>query len=157
MRISDYKVLGFSGSRSVVPPIIYSVFEKITDQRILVGDAKGVDKAVRDYFPQAEVFEIKFCSKGAFAERSIRLVQAIAQNQGCLLSFPDQDCPAGLFPSEKSSKCFSNKGSGTYATLAYAAGLNIPCFVFLQSYHCPWLERTGNWAIHQPVRQIKLF
>lgn len=157
MKISNYRTLGFSGSRSIVPLIIYDLFPKITNQKILVGDAWGVDKAVRDYFPNAEVLRIKFKGKGAYAERSIRFVKAIANNNGCLISFPDKDCPVGLVPSDKSYKCFCNKGSGTYATLAYAVGLNIPCFVFLQEYKCSWLDRSGNWGFHSPVVQKSLF
>lgn len=157
MRISNYNVIGFSGSRSVVPSALYSVLHKITNQKILVGDAKGVDKAVRSYLPQAEVIKIRFQGKGAYAERSIRFVKAIAKNNGCLVSFPDKDCPSGLVPSEKSSKCFCNKGSGTYATLAYAIGLNIPCFVYLLEYKCSWLQCSGNWGFHYPVTQKYLF
>ena len=77
--------------------------------------------------------------------------------EGCLISFPDQDCPIGLKPSEIKSKCFCGKGSGTYATLAYAVGLNIPCFVYLQSFKCDWLELLGSgWSCYRPVKQKQL-
>ena len=166
MRLDDYRVVGFSGSRREVPAIAYSVFKKVdATQRVLVGDASGVDRAVREYFPGAEVFRIKWKNKGAFAERSIRFVKALseaalgatASNNGCLISFPDKDCPSGLVPSPKSGKCFSGKGSGSYATLAYAVGLNIPCFVYLQSFNCDWLEPLGHgWTCYRPVKQKQL-
>ena len=158
MKLENFKVIGFSGSRREVPASAYSVFKKVdATQRVLVGDASGVDKAVREFFPLAEVFKINWKNKGAFAERSIRFVKAIALMEGCLISFPDQDCPIGLKPSESKSKCFCGKGSGTYATLGYAVGLNIPCFVYLQSFKCDWLELLGSgWSCYRPVKQKQL-
>jgi hypothetical protein len=158
MKISDYQVIGFSGSRLVVPSALYQLLDKITDQQIIVGDCRGVDQAVRDYLKHCQVICTTFKGKGATAERSIRFVKEIASNRGCLVSFPSSDVPKALTPTEKSNKAFCGTGSGTWATLAYAVGLNLPCFVYLQNYSCNWLDRINpEWAIHQPVTFKYLF
>ena len=158
MKLEDFSVVGFSGSRSIVPDCLEGVCKKIDNQKIFVGDAKGVDAAVRDFFPDAVVFKVKFPKKGGFAERSIRFVDAIASNQGCLISFPNKACPVGLIPANK-SKAFNGSGSGSWATLSYAVWSNVACFVYLGKIKPPsWLSPLGSgWFCYRRVVQLSLF
>jgi hypothetical protein len=73
-----------------------------------------------------------------------------------------------LVPSPSSSRCFSGLGSGSWATLALAVGLGVPCAVFLGSGSVPagfsvpsvWCARSvgGGWWVCQPhAVQLSLF
>lgn len=76
----------------------------------------------------------------ALVARSVRMVQAVAAGGAgsCLVGFVSSPCPQAkrrgggqpLSPSSSSSRCFSGYGSGTWASLAFAAGLGLPVIVF---------------------------
>jgi hypothetical protein len=129
--LGQASTVGFSGSRSLVPSVASSVFERIGSAQVLVGDARGVDAAVRRFFPNPVVFQASpALGRGATAERSIRFVRWLAACEGVLVSFPSAGCPPSLVPSDKPNKCFCGLGSGTWATLALAVGLGVPCYLF---------------------------
>lgn len=135
----NYSVVGFSGSRTpagLLPPAALSAAAAAVPAgaRVVVGCQRGVDAFFRQCFPSAEVFSVASGKwgqgKGAYAARSIACVQAVAGNCGLWVSFPASECPPGLIPSAKSSKCFSGSGSGTWASLAFACGLGVSCLVY---------------------------
>lgn len=137
--LSTAKCVGFSGSRSpggVIPVSVLSAAAAAVPagSRVVVGCAGGVDAFFRQCFRAAEVFSVasgQFGSgRSAFARRSVACVDAIAQAGGLWVSFPASVCPAGLFPSASSSRCFSGSGSGSWASLAFALGRGVPCLVF---------------------------
>ncbi|NJP11673.1 MAG: hypothetical protein HC866_21215 [Leptolyngbyaceae cyanobacterium RU_5_1] len=129
--------LGFSGSRSAVPPVLGPVLglASVAAVPVLVGCAKGVDQAVRSAFessPRLVVFAASSFGRGrgSFATRSVELVRSLFASQGVLFSFPSSPCPLGLLPSSSASGAFSGSGSGSWASLALAVGLGVRCFVF---------------------------
>lgn len=76
----------------------------------------------------------------ALVARSVAMVQAVAAGGAgsCLVGFVSSPCPQAkrrgggqpLSPSHSSSRCFAGYGSGTWASLAFAAGLGLPVIVF---------------------------
>jgi len=158
--------VGFSGSRSVVPPAFAAAAAAVPPSvPVLVGCASGVDRAARAAFPAAVVFSAaRSCGPGAFAARSVSFVSALSRRVSpVLLSFPSGPCPSGLVPSAVSSRCFCGLGSGSWASLAFAAGLGVACFVWLPACALPapsWLfPLGGGWfSVCPPAsRQGHLF
>jgi len=139
--LTSASLVGFSGSRSSVPSVAASVAELVASHvawesaagchvPILVGCARGVDSFFRGCFPSAQVFKVSGSSRGAFAVRSVSFVSALASSGGVLVSFPSGPCPVGLLPSSSGSRAFSGFGSGSWASLAFAVGRGVQCFVF---------------------------
>lgn len=167
-RVRCASAIGFSGSRSVVPPVMSSLLCLVSrsPSPVLVGCATGVDAAVRASFPASrlQVFSVAPGSgRGAFAARSISFVQAVYASDGVLFSFPSSVCPVGLSPSRRSDRCFCGSGSGTWASLAFAIPHGICCFVYLGSLPAPvgWgLSSIGGgwfWAYVPAPSQLTLF
>jgi hypothetical protein len=103
---------------------------------IHVGDAAGVDTLTRILVPDQRRVNYDVAGHrhaGKLVERSIRMVNTLAllAAHAVLVAFPDTNCPAGLVPSTNSRACFAGqknrlgRPSGTWKTLAYAAGLRI--------------------------------
>jgi hypothetical protein len=137
-------VLGFSGSRSVVPAVLGSVLRSVPAGAVVfVGDARGVDGAVRSAVPGCRVFRVVGSGRGAFAARSVRFVRALAASGGVLFSFPGRACPVGLLPSADSRACFCGLGSGSWATAALAVGLGVPVCLWLPAE----LSVPGSWGL----------
>jgi hypothetical protein len=69
---------------------------------------------------------------GRLASRSVALVRAVAASGAeCgFVGLVSSACPVGLVPSPSPSACFSGFGSGSWASLAFAAGLVVPAVVF---------------------------
>lgn len=122
-------VVGFSGSRSVVPPVLPSLFPLVGGS-VFVGCASGVDAVVRGAFPSASVFRASSRSPRALVARSVGFVRALSSVGGVLLSFPSGSCPSCVVPS--SSWC-GGGGSGSWASLALALGSGVFCLVWLPS------------------------
>jgi len=164
--VSD--VVGFSGSRSPSRESLMAVGAiccVFPPRPVLVGCARGVDAAVREIFPHAEVFAVRSglwgFTRGSFAGRSAALVRALRDRGGCLLSFPSSECPTGLSPSSSSSRCFGGFGSGSWSSLAFALGLDVPCAVWLpSSVPCPssWdlIEAGCGWWLSVPRSFVQL-
>jgi hypothetical protein len=136
-RLSSFGCVGFSGSRSPgaesVAAVRVALSRVAPGAAVLVGCAAGVDAVVRAAVPPSrlQVFSVGFAGRGAFAARSAACVRAVAAAGGCWVSFPSVPCPAGLLPATSSSRCFCGAGSGSWASLAFARGLGLPCLVFL--------------------------
>ncbi len=147
--ITESACIGFSGSRSAISSslnVLTEVTKLIPDTTtIVVGCAQGIDKAVRNIFSDAVVFYVSDFGqgRGAFAARSIACVQRVRHSRGIWISFPVDPCPPGLLPSINSSECFCGKGSGTWASLALAVGLNIPSLVWCP----PGVEVPQEWNL----------
>jgi hypothetical protein len=151
--------VGFSGSRSSVPPVLPLCCAAVPSSSVvLVGCAAGVDRAVRGAFPGAVVFSVEFSGRGAFAARSSAFVRSLVSRGGVLFSFPSGACPAGLSPS---SSWRSAGGSGSWGSLALAIGLGVPCFVFSPAgVPSGWgfVPLGGGWFQSAPVGdQLSLF
>ena len=118
------------GSASAVQLSIHFLPAQAT---ISVGCASGVDSLVRFLVPASHltIFQASAFGygRGSFARRSIACVQHVASLSGLWLSFPSQACPVGLVPSSNSRRCFCGFGSGSWASLAFAVGLGVPCLV----------------------------
>lgn len=157
-------IVGISGHRSFVPVELRRFIRDLPqDCKVYVGDANGVDKYVRENVKGCRVFKVEQPkTPGMFAARSIRFMDALREDEGCLVSFPRIECPKGLIPSTNCSKCFNGSGSGSWATLAYAIGIGVPCVVFLGKVNNPWIElqatNTPGWYKYEPGhRQLTLF
>lgn len=141
---SQFSCFGFSGSRKwgqSPAPLSLAAAAVPSGSRVLVGCAAGVDAFFRSAFPAAEVFAVSSgvwgVGRGAFAARSVACVRAVAAAGGLWVSFPSSPCPVGLAPSSSQSRCFSGRGSGSWASLAFALGSGLPCIVFLGSLPVP--------------------
>lgn len=169
--LASASAVGFSGSRSVVPAACAEVVPTVCAS-VLVGCARGVDEFFRAAFPAARVFSAaSFGSgRGSFAARSVAFVRALHLSGGVLVSFPSPGSfPSGLLPSASSSRCFSGLGSGSWATLAFAVGLGVPCAVFLPpgesvpagfsvpSVWCASRVGGGWWVCLPRAVQLSLF
>lgn len=164
--LSSAAVLGFSGSRSVVPPVLGSVLLLAVGSStpVFVGCARGVDAAVRSGLPasRVRVFRVSGLGRGAFAARSAAFVSALASAGGVLFSFPSAGCPSGLVPAASASRCFSGSGSGSWASLAFAVGLGVPAFVWLPAGVVPpaawgFVSLGGGWwSLSPSVVQLSL-
>ena len=135
--LASASLVGFSGSRSVVPPsaVCASLFRCVpASASVSVGCARGFDLAVRAAFPSALVWSASSfgVGRGAFARRSAAFVRSLsACPSSVLVSAPAVPCPAGLVPSRSSSRCFAGFGSGSWAGVAFAVGLGVPVALFL--------------------------
>jgi hypothetical protein len=135
--ISSASAVGFSGSRSCgpLPSVWGSVVSAVRPASVVaVGCASGLDCFARVSFPGASVFRASAFGRGrsSFARRSVALVSWVAAfSSPVFLSFPAVSCPAGLAPSAVPGRCFSGLGSGSWASLAFAVGSGVPCFVWL--------------------------
>lgn len=154
--VSSASVVGFSGSRSSLPPFAVQslVFSAVPSScAVSVGCARGLDALVRSAFPSASVFRASSFGSGswAFAQRSVALVSSLSSARfSVFVSFPAVACPAGLFPSPVSRSCFCGLGSGSWASLAFAVGLGLPCFLWLPSGVLPpagwgFVSLGGGW------------
>lgn len=97
-------------------------------QVVHVGDADGVDMwartlayghDVRMHFIKAEL-----PNRARYAERTTRMVVALAQDGGILHAWPNKPCPPELRPSARWPK--GADGSGTWGAVALAIGLGLP-------------------------------
>ena len=133
-------LVGFCGSRSLVSsplvaPVVGSVLR--SGRGVAVGCAAGADALVRAAAPGCAVFSAAafpgLPARAALAARSAALVSAVAASGvgaafvGFVASGP---CPAGLLPARSASRCFAGFGSGSWAALAFAAGVGLPVVVF---------------------------
>jgi hypothetical protein len=95
--------------------------------KLLAGDATGVDAIALRCASVMGVVAWRFEVDGdrtpwALAERSTRMVRAIAIEGGVLHAFLNKPCPDGVKPCKKWQ---SAKGSGTWGTIALAVGLGV--------------------------------
>ncbi|OUL23984.1 hypothetical protein BV378_20340 [Nostoc sp. RF31YmG] len=98
-----------------------------------VGDAPGLDDFVRRaaayYNKTLTVYEVKGHQKWHFAERSKRMIDAIADlPDAWLYAFPNKLCPEGCKPCKNPN----GGGSGTWLTIAYAHYRGLQIYLFPQ-------------------------
>lgn len=123
----------------------------IAHAMVLVGDAKGVDAAVRDWAGAADIPVECFVAAGwrpwQLVQRSKDMVHALAEADGMLYAFPTIACPEGLSP----GACKSWKGSGTWGTVAYAVSWGVRVSVVpLEDFLLPgWLDRKDSVGVMQ--------
>ena len=147
-------MVGFTGSRSLGKQheqLVHSLVSSIHSHglTIAVGCAKGADAMVRKHDPQAELFAVASGhwgqGKNAYAARSAAMVKAIAQtHRSGLVGLVTSPCPSGIVPAK--SWRSGKPVSGSWSTIALAAGLNVPIVVFLLGKHEHELPNWGNWA-----------
>jgi hypothetical protein len=134
--VAGASALAFSGSRSVVPPVLAPVLAVVPPRAfVAVGCASGVDALVRSSVLGCTVYSAKsFVASswvGRLVLRSAAVVAAVAPRVGSLVVvFPSGACPSGLMPSSASSQCFRGLGSGSWATAAFAVGSGASVLVF---------------------------
>lgn len=162
--LSRFQSFGLSGSRAPLPalvPVVQSVLASLpASASVFVGCAAGVDAVVRSSFPGASVVSVssgQFGSgRSAFARRSAAVVSAVASAAGLWVSFPSGACPAGVVPCRSWR---SAGGSGSWGSLALAAGLGLPCLVFLPSCQPPawgFSSLGGGWWFRAGAAQLSL-
>ncbi len=148
--IISYPVVGFSGSRNPYNQASKSVSKFLPkllcySGAVGVGCAKGVDKLVRSYFPQAMVFKVQPpINPKAFALRSTRLINWVVASSGLLVAFPSTSCPAGVAP----SLYFHGSGSGTWGSIALAIGKGASVLVFIHSSSGNFFPAPQSLACH---------
>jgi hypothetical protein len=130
--------VAFSGSRSLPPsaaPFVSRVVRSVVAGGAVpvVGCAGGADALVRAASVAAGVSPVvvaargfggaRVLSRGLFAARSAACVRAAAGSAGGFVAFVASACPAGVVPSASPSVAFGGGGSGSWASVAFAAGL----------------------------------
>ena len=85
---------------------------------------------------------------GSLARRSAAVVRFVAASGvgAEVVGFPLAPCPVGLRPSRSASACFCGLGSGTWATLAFAAGLGLSLLVFPRAAFALPAWPGGRWS-----------
>lgn len=147
-------MVGFTGSRSLSGsffPLVAGVVAAVGGSGVAVGCANGLDSLVRGACPSARVFRAVSFGGGVpgLVRRSAALAQFVAGAPSPqFVGFVAGACPAGLVPSSSSSRCFAGFGSGTWSTLALAAGLGVPVIVFWCGALPPVLPvGWGSWVV----------
>ncbi|MGL5125801.1 MAG: hypothetical protein ACRC6U_07405, partial [Fusobacteriaceae bacterium] len=158
---ATYQTIGFSGSRSVLPPSsqIYALKTKFPTQKIIVGDCRGTDALIQKTFKNnnLQIVKRKFEGKGSFVERSLRFLKILTyEENAALFAYPGREVrnrkgSKPLKPTPKPKEAFSGHGSGTWATVALAIGWGIPTYVFLDYKLDPpfFLEQIENTNFYQ--------
>lgn len=141
--LSSFRSFGFCGSRSLVPPapVWASVVAAVPAAApVSCGCVGGLCGLARASFPAASVFRASSFGSGrsSFARRSVALVRSVAASPSPVwVSFPAVPCPPGLAPSSAPGRCFSGAGSGSWASLCFAAGSGVPVLLFLPAPFVP--------------------
>jgi hypothetical protein len=146
-------MVGFCGRRSLAAafqPLVSGVAVQVAKRLAVgVGCASGADAFVREAVPSACVFRASGfgVGRGSFARRSASLVSAVALSPSPrgFVGFVASACPVGLVPSPLAAKCFAGYGSGSWASLALAAGLGVPLFVFWCEQGLQLPQWSGSW------------
>lgn len=134
-------MVGFTGSRHLgvqFLPLVRQVIGHFAGQSLGVGDCRGADELVRQVAPSAQVFRAQGSAAWQLAARSSALVKASSTVVGFVMS----SCPSGIVPSSS----FHGAGSGTWGTLALAAGTGRTVFVVPCGQAVPPAAWGGSWA-----------
>jgi len=157
--------IGVSGSRTldgIDQPVLDAVLDALAASHrprlnIMVGDGFGVDRAVRERFPDCRYFQRLSDMAGGFAGRSITFTRSLAAASGMLIAFPATSCPVRVWPTAIPSKAFNGSKAGTWSTAALAIGLRRPVWIYLPegaemppwqqditTVDGPWIECNGG-------------
>ena len=146
-------VVGFCGSRSLSPayaPLVSAVVRRVaaTGAPVVVGCAAGADQLVRAACPAASVLAVSSgafgSGRGAFVARSVALVRQVIAARGVQVGVVSAACPAGLVPA--TSWRSGASVSGSWSSLALAAGLGAGVVVFWCGPGEPLLPAWGDWS-----------
>jgi hypothetical protein len=148
-------MVGFTGSRSLsinFKSLVAQIVSSFANQQIAAGCAQGADQFVRSAAPGCTVFYASSYAgppAARLAQRSAALVRTVAASAHPLIvGFVTGPCPTGLQPAPQPSLCFAGFGSGTWATLALAAGLGVPVIVYWCTNQP--VSLPANWGNWQP-------
>lgn len=121
-----------------------------TGVKLHVGDAEGLDALALAVAVQCRpvvyVKNSKLPWKAQGAERSTRMVKALASAGGVLYAWPNKPAPKTLAP----SRCWPRgaDGSGTWGTIALAHGLGVAVELHpLIAMDLPSWLKTGQMAL----------
>lgn len=122
-------VIGVTGARKLTTEQVEQVRYELWELDILgtewhIGDAAGVDEVARNWVINGTVktYEVMGGEKWHYAERSTRMVKAIAAAGGTLHAWVNKPAPQALKPAKSWGKA---NGSGTWGTVALALGLGV--------------------------------
>jgi hypothetical protein len=141
---------GFTGSRHLAESfkavVVAAVKHFGAGHYVAVGCAKGADAMVANSGAPVIVFRVRSGSPAwAFAARSAQLVRAVRASGAAprFVAFITHPCPAGIVPARSWKS--GSPSSGSWSTLALAAGLGIPVYVFWCSPRASSLPAWGTW------------
>ena len=154
-------LVGFSGSRSL--PVSFASFVACvvaafarSGRGVAVGCARGADALVRAGAASCgaplSVFSVASgafgAGRAAFARRSVALVRAVAASGAGsgFVGFVSVPCPSGVAPAP--SWRSGARVSGSWSSVALAAGLGVPVVVVWCASGAPVLPSwpAGSWA-----------
>jgi len=157
--------LAFTGPRNLTKEQereIYRDFEYFISNHKAkwhVGDAPGLDDFVRRaagyYRKTLTVYEVEGKERWHFAERSKRMIDAIAEKSDAwLYAFPNKLCPSGCKP----CKSPNGEGSGTWLTVAYAKYRGVQIYLFPQ-FKTRYNDKSWipDWLREPKAQQLSLF
>jgi hypothetical protein len=131
------EILGITGVRRLndeqrmqVQRELMQLFAVGGELRVHVGDAAGVDFLAWRLAPQYCMVhnrKTELPGRAQGAERSARMVKALAAESGILHAWPNKPAPDGLTPARSWPK--GADGSGTWGTIALAVGLGLEVVV----------------------------
>ena len=131
--MNDSKYVGFTGSRDgfANKALLETVVNSLVNVPIAVGCARGVDAQIRRLRGDATVYSVASPGAGSgarsWAVALARRSMAMVDDCYLLIGFASVSCPLDVYPAHS----FVGGGSGTWASIAYAAGRGIPVVVFL--------------------------
>jgi hypothetical protein len=127
------EILGITGVRRVndeqqkqVRLEMLQLFAVAGELRVHVGDAAGVDFLawrLASIYCVVHNRRTELPGRVQGAERSARMVRALAAEGGVLHAWPNKPAPEGLTPARSWPK--GAEGSGTWGTIALAVGLGL--------------------------------
>jgi hypothetical protein len=152
--------IAFTGSRTITDADVKNIYNDLDyficsqpAEEWHVGDAPGLDALIREAAPKYNkpliIHRVTSHQKWAFAERSMRMIDAISSSPDpWLYAFPNKACPDKCSPKNP----FSGHGSGTWGTIAYAKKKGLKIYFFpLNKFNLP------GW-LHEPkYEQLSLF
>jgi hypothetical protein len=159
VELKKYKSFGVGGSRQPSEFAAAAAREVIAllPSVSVASDCSGVSAMAAQAHPSARVFSVADyraqAGRGAIVARNVAMISALAQMPNpCWVCIPSKPCPSGLRPTARASQAWNGSGSGSWAEIAYALGLGIPCLVWVEEYsHLPrWCNQIalgGGWHI----------
>jgi hypothetical protein len=118
-------VSGVTGTRNLTlqqAKLVEARMKKCLEANVYAGDASGVDAIARSLTEAGYcvvVFETEGRKPYQLQQRSKRMIDALARENGTLHAFPNKLCPEGITPN-------SWKSSGTWGTVRYAIAKGVP-------------------------------
>jgi hypothetical protein len=143
-------VSGVTGTRSLTllqAKLAETLMRKYLGATVYAGDANGVDAIARSLTEAGYcvvVFETEGRKPYQLQQRSKRMIDALARENGTLHAFPNKLCPEGITPN-------SWKSSGTWGTVRYAIAKGIPVELHWLIEPCD----LPDWMVEKQLTLIK--